>query len=413
MKRKQEYKLFNIMQIRAFLRVAQTGSISQAAHNLFRTQSAITRSIRELEHILGESLFERHSAGMLLTEQGKSILPRAIQILDELQQVPPLIDDTGSDFSEPLWLYNVMRLKIFLALYQLHSTRNVANSLDITSSAVSAAIKTMEQGCGAVLFRRTAQGMMPTKMSRKIAPSISRALNEIRRIPEEIAAMKGIVTGTVHVGALPLSRAGLLPKAIINAINAHETIKVATDESAFDRLVSELRGGNIDLIIGALRHDSSVDDLDKIKLFTEELILLTRPAHFLTGRDLMAADFDNIKWVLPRENAPSRHSLIKAFRSLGMDAPQPVVETGDPTVVRELLLRSDMVAVVSSHQLEYEISIGVLTPLRIHLNETHRDIGIMSRKGALHSPATRAFIRSLKEIIPGGPSGTLESPFYL
>ncbi|CQR23353.1 transcriptional regulator [Yersinia enterocolitica] len=72
-----------------------------------------------------------------------------------------------------------------------------------------------------------------------------------------------------------------------------------------------------------------------------------------------------------------------------------------------------MVAVVSSHQLEYEISIGVLTPLRIHLNETHRDIGIMSRKGALHSPATRAFIRSLKEIIPGGPSGTLESPFYL
>lgn len=45
---------------------AEQGAASLAALNLFRTQSAITRSIRDLEHTLAISLFERHAKGMLL-----------------------------------------------------------------------------------------------------------------------------------------------------------------------------------------------------------------------------------------------------------------------------------------------------------------------------------------------------------
>ena len=48
LKRKHD-KIINIMQLRFFCQVALRGSVSRAADDLFRTQSAITRAIRDLE----------------------------------------------------------------------------------------------------------------------------------------------------------------------------------------------------------------------------------------------------------------------------------------------------------------------------------------------------------------------------
>ncbi len=59
LKRKHD-KIINIMQLRFFCQVALRGSVSRAADDLFRTQSAITRAIRDLEAALNVTLFERH-----------------------------------------------------------------------------------------------------------------------------------------------------------------------------------------------------------------------------------------------------------------------------------------------------------------------------------------------------------------
>ena len=79
------------MQLRFFCQVALRGSVSRAADDLFRTQSAITRAIRDLEASLNVILFERHYSGMVLTEYGKCILPRARRAVEDLQAVPALM----------------------------------------------------------------------------------------------------------------------------------------------------------------------------------------------------------------------------------------------------------------------------------------------------------------------------------
>ncbi|MBP2156476.1 DNA-binding transcriptional LysR family regulator [Erwinia rhapontici] len=105
------------------------------------------------------------------------------------------------------------------------------------------------------------------------------------------------------------------------------------------------------------------------------------------------------QWILPRDNTPARHLLDRAFQTLGMPAPQPVVESGDLAIVRGLLLHSDMVAAVSSHQLEYELLAGILTPLMLNLPDTRREIGLTFRQGALHSPATKALLSCIDETL--------------
>ena len=404
---KEEMPL-KIMQIRAFCMIAERGTVSQAANNLFRTQSAITRSIRDLEHTLATPLFERHASGMMLTEIGKGVLPRAKRAIQELHIIPSLLNklkqrDSGREEAEPIWLFNLRRLQIFLALYRLHHTQSVADLLGISQPAVSAALKVLERGAGVMLFQRTPKGMMPTPAGREIAPFISRALNEIRHIPEDLAAQQGVLTGTVHVGALPLCRSTLLPLAITHLVARYPGIKVVTNESAFSALVTELRSGDIDFILGALRQNDAVLDIHNQVLFDEELILLARPQHPLAGRPLTADDLAQTQWILPRDNTPARYLLDSAFQVLGMNEPQPVVETGDLAIVRGLLLNSDMVAAVSSHQLEYELRAGILAPLQLNLPNTRREIGFTFRQGALHSPATQALLRSISETLQPQP----------
>ncbi|ASV88395.1 lysR substrate binding domain protein (plasmid) [Ochrobactrum quorumnocens] len=61
--------------LQSFSVVADTGSFTAAANQLNISQSAISRQIQLLEHYFGCSLFDRHTRKVLLTEQGRALLP--------------------------------------------------------------------------------------------------------------------------------------------------------------------------------------------------------------------------------------------------------------------------------------------------------------------------------------------------
>ncbi|MAM63360.1 LysR family transcriptional regulator [Maritimibacter sp. UBA3975] len=63
--------------VRAFLAVAETGSLSAAARALGSSQPTLGRQVREAEAALGVELFQRHAKGLSLTQTGQAILPAA------------------------------------------------------------------------------------------------------------------------------------------------------------------------------------------------------------------------------------------------------------------------------------------------------------------------------------------------
>ena len=65
----------------AFMAVAETGSFSAAAERLYITQPAISKRIALLEQQLEARLFDRVGRQIQLTEAGRSLLPRALQVL--------------------------------------------------------------------------------------------------------------------------------------------------------------------------------------------------------------------------------------------------------------------------------------------------------------------------------------------
>lgn len=67
--------------IRAFVTVAQSGSISAAARHLHLTQGGISHQIKRLESFFECVLLERDAKGTRLTDQGKVLLPKAQHLL--------------------------------------------------------------------------------------------------------------------------------------------------------------------------------------------------------------------------------------------------------------------------------------------------------------------------------------------
>lgn len=75
----------DIDDLRAFVAIAEHGSFSRAAERLYRTQSAVSKRLAALETALDARLFDRIGHRIVLTEAGRTLLPRARSILAEVE----------------------------------------------------------------------------------------------------------------------------------------------------------------------------------------------------------------------------------------------------------------------------------------------------------------------------------------
>lgn len=73
---------FDLFQLETFLAVAREGSFSRAAQMLFRTQPAVSQTIRRLEQEVGEALFDRSSRDGTLTDAGRVLYDYAEKLLN-------------------------------------------------------------------------------------------------------------------------------------------------------------------------------------------------------------------------------------------------------------------------------------------------------------------------------------------
>lgn len=89
----------NVSQLRAFVTVVDRGSFSEAARELGISQPAVTMQVQALESDLGATLLDRRYRRVDLTEAGRSLLPHARRVLDQLEAARLDIDHLSGTIS--------------------------------------------------------------------------------------------------------------------------------------------------------------------------------------------------------------------------------------------------------------------------------------------------------------------------
>src|SRR5690348_14325811 len=86
--------------LRTFVAVAETRSVSQAARQMFLTQPAVTRRLQRLETSLGGALVDRRRRPFTLTPAGQEVLERCRRVLHSVREVKAAITLDGAPAGE-------------------------------------------------------------------------------------------------------------------------------------------------------------------------------------------------------------------------------------------------------------------------------------------------------------------------
>ena len=71
----------SVSKYQMFLKTVECGSFSRAAEELNFTQSGVSHAVQALEDELGITLLSRNRGGVVLTADGRALLPRVVTYL--------------------------------------------------------------------------------------------------------------------------------------------------------------------------------------------------------------------------------------------------------------------------------------------------------------------------------------------
>lgn len=80
-------------QLISFHQIVKTGSFTKASEKVFRTQSALSHQIKNLEEELKVKLFEKHGKMLLLTWEGKCLFDLITRLLDDMDNLKQIYED--------------------------------------------------------------------------------------------------------------------------------------------------------------------------------------------------------------------------------------------------------------------------------------------------------------------------------
>ncbi|MFD9704993.1 LysR family transcriptional regulator [Lentzea sp. NPDC059081] len=176
------------------------------------------------------------------------------------------------------------QLEYFLAVAEeCHFTR-AAKRMHVAQSGLSASIRALEVELGAPLFLRTTRQVELTQAGRALLPEARRALGSIESAKDAVAAVQGLLRGTLSVGSLQCLHVVHLPAVLARFHELHPGVELRMRQSGNAELVEEVRAGRLDLAF-VTRQPRIADDLRVSAVAGEPLVLACAPGSPFAARE--------------------------------------------------------------------------------------------------------------------------------
>lgn len=379
----------NIRHLRVFLAAHDSGSLTQAAGLCHVSQPAVTQSIHKLEEQLGSRLFDRTPQGLFATEAGAILAVRVRRALG-------LLDAALGDLTPRMRITTTTsQLKALVAAVETENFTLAARRLNLAQPSVHRAISDLEKNAGKPLFERVWRGIVATRVASKLAQAAQLAFAEIEQAEADLGELVGREVGRIVVGAMPLSRSSILPAAIARFRKRRASLPIRALDGPYEDMVTGLRRGEVDFLIGAMRDPVPVGDVVQEILFDDELVIVCGPDHPLRGEATVTPSLlASFPWVVNIDGTPVRGTFDRIFANA--IRPISLVETGSMVLMRELLMVSTHLGFISKVQIRSDLRNGMVVRLPAQMPDTSRAIGLTFRSNWVPTKAQSEFLADVR-----------------
>lgn len=270
-------------------------------------------------------------------------------------------------------------LQLLVALDDYRQLGKVAALMNVTQPALSKTLGELQSGLGQKLFERTGRGLRPTDYGSALIRHARLLLMQLAEAGDELHALGTGTARKVRVGTLPASASWLVPRALALLKQRSPLTTVFVREGSMDMMLSELRLGHLDMVVGTLPAREAGTDLGERPLFDDATVLVARRGHPLAARSqLRWAELMQYPWVMPPPESLLRPPLMAAFHAQGVEPPSNYVETLSLNTALPYVQGTDAIASMPATLARMHEARGLLTVLPVRPSRLVRPVGILT-----------------------------------
>ncbi|QTD30837.1 LysR family transcriptional regulator [Pseudomonas fluorescens] len=278
------------------------------------------------------------------------------------------------------------QLEIFSLVAELRGFTLAAHRLGISQSAVSHALKSLEQELGVELLRRHQSQVELSDIGEQLLLRARAMLGLANTLRQEAADARGMKRGTLRIGSFgPTSSIKLLPRILQQYREAHPGIEVHIDEGPDRQVIQWLEERRIDIGFVVLPEER----FDTFALVEDQMVALLPLGHPLATNDSVSLkDLCNDPFVLTE--AGSSELVSRLFNAARL-SPNIRYRCSQLLSTLDTVSRGDAITVVAEGSLPFDPDPRyVKRPLSPAVT---RQVGLAVLDQRQASPATLAFIQ--------------------
>ena len=228
-------------------------------------------------------------------------------------------------------------LTLLIQLGKLRSLTRAADAIGISQPAATKALAEIEDIFEGALFIRSRQGLEPTPLGQLALMRAERMMLDLEHWGQDMQAVRSGRAAQVRVGVVPFVPGQILVPALERL--CAEGINVVLHRASTDQLLRELRGHEIDCVIGRAAAAVGMNDMWHQVLYKQRPALVAHPvlaqriAHARPDWRILA----EIGWILPSSATPIGNMVTELFTREQVRPPVALVETYSVDVIAGML----------------------------------------------------------------------------
>jgi len=286
-------------------------------------------------------------------------------------------------------------LKVFCDLVETKSFTKAAQINDVTQSAVSQTISTLERRFKSLLIERSKKNFRLTQEGDVFYDYSKQILQTHDALQSKLQEIENVISGNIRVATVYTLGLHVLPPCVKSFLKSYPTVNVHVEYRRADQVYDIVLGNVVDL--GLVAYPVRDPKLETVLLRKDKLALICHPQHPLAKRkSVKISALNGQKFIGFEQDLPTRKALDKIFKSQRVTVDQ-VMEMDNVETVKRAVEIDSGIAIVPEETVVQEVAAGTLAVVQIEGGDFFRPLALIYKKHKVLSPAIKQFIALLKE----------------